>query len=135
MPTTPPDSHRDLLTAPLASLTTLGKDGGPQASLVWFAYDDSDEKFKVSLNADRVKTKNLLKRPQVSLLILDPNSPMRYLDVRGTASTEDDSDYAWADAHIKPKYDADVRSRDRPGSTRLVVTIEPASVYAVDLTS
>ncbi len=135
MPTTVPDSHQDLLTAPVASLTTLGSDGGPQASLVWFVFDESDHTFKLSLSAERAKTKHLLRRPQVSLLILDPNSPMRYMDVRGTASSADDSDYAWADAHISPKYGADVRSRDTPGTTRLVVTIEPTSIYAVDMTS
>lgn len=132
MPTTIPDSHQDLLTAPVASLTTLGADGGPQATLVWFVYDTSDGKFKVSSSTERLKTKNLLKRPQVSLLILDPDSPMRFLDVRGTTTTQVDEDYAWATAHVNPKYDADVSSFDAPGTTRLVVSIEPVNIYAVD---
>jgi PPOX class probable F420-dependent enzyme len=133
--TTVPESHRDLLTAPVASFTTLGKDGAPQASLVWFAFDESDQKFKLSLNTDRLKTKHLLSRPQVSLLILDPNAASRFIDVRGTAHTEPDPDYAWAVAHVNPKYDADVRTFDAPGSTRLVVTIEPDNIYAVDITA
>jgi PPOX class probable F420-dependent enzyme len=132
MTTTIPESHTDLLTAPVASLATLGRDGGPQATLVWFVYDESDGKFKVSSSTERLKTKNMLKRPQVSLLILDPHSPMRFLDVRGTVSTEVDEDYAWATANVGPKYDADVRSFDAPGTTRLVVTIEPTNIYAVD---
>lgn len=131
MPTTIPDSHTDLLNAPVAALTTLGKDGGPQASLVWFVYDTADQRFKISLSGDRVKTRNLLERPQVSLLILDPNSPMRYMDVRGSANAVVDSDYAWADANVKPKYDADVRVHDRPDAIRYVVTIEPTQIYAV----
>jgi len=134
MPTTIPESHADLLAAPVASLTTLGRDGGPQATLVWFVYDESDAKFKVSSSAERLKTKNMLKRPQVSLLILDPHSPMRFLDVRGTAIAAVDEDYAWAEAHITPKYDADVRSFDPPGTTRYVFSIEPTNIYAVDQT-
>ncbi len=130
MPTTIPASHQDLLTAPIASLATLGRDGGPQATLVWFAFDPSDGHFKLSLSDDRLKTKNLLKRPQVSLLIPDPANPMRFLDVRGTATAEVDTENAWAVAHINPKYDADVRTFDTPGTTRLVVTIEPVNIYA-----
>jgi PPOX class probable F420-dependent enzyme len=132
MPTTIPDSHRDLLTAPVASLTTLGRDGGPQATLVWFAYDESDAKFKVSASAERLKAKNMLQRPQVSLLILDPASPMRFLDVRGTTTAEVDVDYAWAEAHINPKYSADVASFDAPGTTRYVFSIEPTNIFAFD---
>jgi PPOX class probable F420-dependent enzyme len=132
MPITVPDSHLDLLTAPVASLTTLGSDGGPQATLVWFVYDDGDGRFKVSSSTERLKTKNLLKRPQVSLLILDPRSPMRFLDVRGTTTTEVDEDCVWATAHVEPKYHADVRAFDAPETTRLVVTIEPSNIYAVD---
>ena len=134
MPTTIPDSHRDLLSAPVASLTTIGSDGGPQASLIWFVYDPTEDRFKLSLSTNRLKTKNLLKRPQVSLLILDPNNPMRYMDVRGSVQTEVDTDYAWAVAHVNTKYAADVREFDPPGSTRLIVTIEPTNIYAVDMT-
>ena len=130
--TTIPDSFKDLLTAPVASFTTLGKDGGPQATLVWFVYDEADGKFKVSSSAERLKTKNALARPQVSLLVLDPDSPMRFLDVRGSISAEVDEDYAWAEAQITPKYDADVRSFDAPGTTRYVLTIEPTNIYAMD---
>lgn len=132
MSTSIPQSHADLLTAPVASLATLGRDGGPQSTLVWFVYDESDGTFKVSSSADRLKTKNMLKRPQVSLLILDPNSPMRFLDVRGTVTAEVDEDYVWAEAQITPKYDADVRSFDAPGTTRFVFSIEPTNIYAVD---
>ncbi|MBO0768980.1 MAG: TIGR03618 family F420-dependent PPOX class oxidoreductase [Solirubrobacterales bacterium] len=131
--TTIPDSFRDLLDAPVASLTTIGKDGGPQATLLWFVHDPKDDKVKLSLNTDRVKTKNLLARPQVSLLILDPASQFRFIDIRGTASTRVDTNYAFADAYVKPKYNADVRVHDGPQSTRLVVTIEPKSVYAVKI--
>src|ERR1700735_1033260 len=92
--TTFPDSHQDFLDMPVASLTTIGADGFPQSTLVWFLHDDGE--IKISLNATRLKTKNLLKRPQVSVLIPDYNDQMRYLEVRGTATSEPDPGKAFA---------------------------------------
>src|SRR6202451_3128908 len=103
--TTFPDSHKDFLDMPVASLTTIGADGFPQSTLTWFLHDEGE--LKLSLNATRLKTKNLLKRPQVSLLILDFSDPMRYLEVRGTAKTEPDPDKSFAQK-VGAKYDADL---------------------------
>ena len=126
--TTIPEGLEDLLDAKVASLTTLGRDGGPQATLVWFAYNRELSRFQISLSDDRVKTRNLVARPKVSLLVFDPADQFRYLDVRGTARSEPDEGFAWADAFITPKYGADVRNF--AGSNRLVVTIDPDNVFS-----
>lgn len=125
-----PDSHRDLLDARFATLATLGKDGGPQLTEVWFLFEDGE--VKVSLNDSRLKTKNLVARPRCSLFILDLANPFRYLDVRGTARIEPDEDYAFAD-RVGAKYGADLRDHDGPGHKRVVATIEPTNVFAVDM--
>lgn len=125
-----PDTHRDLLDAKFATLATLGKDGGPQLTEVWFLFEDGQA--KVSLNDSRLKTRNLLARPQCSLFILDLANPFRYLDVRGTARIEPDDDYAFAE-RVGAKYDADLRDHDGPGERRVVATIEPTNVFAVDM--
>ena len=126
-----PDSHRDLLDARFATLATLGKDGGPQLTEVWFLFEDG--KVRTSLNDSRLKTKNLVARPQCSLFILDLANPFRYLDVRGTARIEPDDDYAFA-ARVGAKYDgADLRDHDGPDDKRVMVTIEPTNVFAVDM--
>jgi PPOX class probable F420-dependent enzyme len=127
-----PDSHRDLLEAKFATLATLGRDGGPQLTEVWFLF--ADGKVKTSLNASRLKTKYLVARPRCSLFILDLANPFRYLDVRGTAKVEADDDYALA-ARLGAKYGADVRGHDGPGEKRVVVTIEPTNVFAVDMSA
>ena len=116
--------------AKFATLATLGKDGGPQLTEVWFLFEDG--KVKTSLNDSRLKTRNLVARPQCSLFILDLANPFRYLDVRGTAKVEADDDYAFA-ARLGAKYGADVRDHDGPGEKRVVVTIEPTNVFAVDM--
>ena len=90
-----PDSHRDLLDAQFATLATLGADGGPQLTEVWFLHEDGE--LKISLNTSRLKTKNLRKRPQCSLFLLDVSNPYRYVDVRGRARLDPDDDYTFAD--------------------------------------
>jgi PPOX class probable F420-dependent enzyme len=128
-----PDSHSDLLDARFATLATLGKDGGPQLTEVWFLFED--DAVKISLNDSRLKTKNLLARPHCSLFILDLANPFRFVDVRGTARIEPDDDYAFA-ARVGAKYGgADLRDHDAPGERRVVVTIEPTNVFAVDMSA
>jgi PPOX class probable F420-dependent enzyme len=124
-----PDTHRDLLDAQVASLATIGSNGFPQLTEIWFLHDDGE--LKLSMNTSRLKTKNLRKRPQCSLLILDLANPYRYIEVRGTAHFEPDDDYAFA-AKVGAKYGADLRVHDGPDDTRVAITIEPVNVYAVD---
>jgi len=125
-----PDSHKDLLDAPVASLTTLGSDGYPQSTLTWFVHDGGE--LHTSLASSRLKARNLSKRPQMSLLIIDYSNTQRFLEVRGDAKITPDPDYAFADK-VGAKYGADIRTFDPPGTERVWVTIEPKNVYAVDL--
>src|SRR5215469_7761775 len=124
--TTIPDSHRDLLNGPVAVLGTLGASGRPQLSGVWFLAED--DTIRISLNTTRQKVKNLQAEPKVSVLIFDEKSPYRYVEVRGDAEITPDPDYAFADK-IGAKYGgADLRERDNPGETRVVVTVRPSRV-------
>jgi PPOX class probable F420-dependent enzyme len=129
--TTFPDSHRDLLDAQVATLGTIDGHGFPQLTEVWFLCEDGE--VKISLNDSRLKTRNLMKRPQCSLLVLDLANPYRYLEIRGSARIEPDDDYAFAQ-RVSAKYGgADLRDHDRAGERRVTVTIEPTNVYAVDM--
>jgi PPOX class probable F420-dependent enzyme len=128
--TTFPESHQEFLDFPTASLTTIGADGFPQSTLIWFLHDEGE--LKISLNKSRVKTRNLRERPQVSLLIPDWNNQMKYLEVRGTATMQDDPGYAFAQK-VGAKYGADLKAFDAPDDERVVVTIDPANIYAVDM--
>jgi PPOX class probable F420-dependent enzyme len=126
-----PDSHRDLLDTQVGTLATIDDDGYPQLSEVWFLLDDGE--LKTSLNTTRHKTKNLSKRPECSLLIVDLRNPYRYLEVRGRAHLEPDDDYAFA-RKVGAKYGgADLKEHDQSGESRVVVTIEPVKIHAVDM--
>jgi PPOX class probable F420-dependent enzyme len=126
-----PASHRDLLDAPVAALATLRRDGFPQITEMWFLHDEGE--LRLSLNSSRLKTRNLLERPQCSLQVLDLTNPDRYLEVRGIARVEPDDDYRFAN-RLAAKYGGiDLRTLDRPGERRVAVTVEPVNVYAVDV--
>ncbi len=126
-----PDTHRDLLDKQFASLATIGRDGFPQVTEIWFLHDEGE--LKLSLNNARLKTRNLQRDPKVSLMLLDLEVPYRYLEVRGNARVEPDDDYAFA-GKLGAKYGgADLKEHDQPGESRVVVTIEPTNVYAVDM--
>jgi PPOX class probable F420-dependent enzyme len=125
-----PDSHRDLLESDTAVLATVGADGRPQLSAVWFLADD--DQIRVSLNTSRQKVKNLRANPAVNLFILDSSAPTRYLEVRGDAEVADDPDYAFAD-RVGQKYGVDLRGFDGDNLHRVVVTLKPVRVNAVDI--
>ena len=125
--TTIPDSHRDLLGARFATLATVGGDGRPQLSELWFLAEG--DTVRLSLNATRQKTRNLRRNRACTLLILDLANPYRYLEIRGDAEIEPDPDYAFADK-LGAKYRSDLRDRDQPGDSRVTVTLRPSRVRA-----
>jgi PPOX class probable F420-dependent enzyme len=111
-------------------LATIGPDGRPQLSAIWFLRDGED--FKISLNTSRQKVKNLRANPAVAFFVLDRDAPTRYLEVRGDAVVEDDPDYAFADL-VGAKYGADLRAFDGDRQERVVVSVRPTRVNAVDM--
>ncbi len=92
-----PASHRDLLDQPLPSvLTTEMPDGRLQSTVVWC----NREGNQVLLNTMREfrKARNLATRPRATVLIVDPSSGDRWLEVRGPVELEDDGALEHLDA-------------------------------------
>jgi PPOX class probable F420-dependent enzyme len=131
MAATIPDSHRDLLDAPVATLATISPDGRPQVTGVWFLAEEGT--IKISLNRARRKVRNLQRHAECGVLIYDPATPYRYLEIRGDARLLPDDDYEFAN-RLGAKYNTDVRGLDGPGESRVVAVVEPTTVNAVDLT-
>jgi len=126
-----PKTHHDLLQTDVAMLATVGRNGYPQVTALWFLFDD-DGMIKLSLNTVRQKVKNLQARPECTLFILDRANPGRTLEVRARAELTPDPDYIFADK-LGRKYGANVRMMDRPGESRVVVTLHTVKVNAIDL--
>ena len=122
-----PASHRDLLDGQFATLGTVGPDGRPQLTEVWFLAEG--ETVALSLSTSRQKTKNLMANPAASLFLLDLANAYRYVELRGDAEISADDDYSFAD-QLGAKYHANLRDRDQPGDSRVKVVIRPVRVHA-----
>jgi len=78
-----PETHLDLLTSPIVgALATLMPDNQPQVTPVWFSYEDGV--LLVNTARGRQKDKNMSERPKVTFLIIDPENPYRWIELRGT---------------------------------------------------
>jgi PPOX class probable F420-dependent enzyme len=119
----------DLLNSTaLAHVATIGPDGEPQSTPVWFDWDGHYLRF--SQTAQRQKVRNLRRDPRIALSIVDPANPYRYLELRGVAVRIDpDPDLAFVD-RVTWKYLREGRdpSRNPPGEERVVVIVEPRHV-------
>ena len=122
-----PESHRDLLQAPLtATLTTVDSHGRPQSTAVWFLVDD-DGQLKSSVTSDRQKFKNLERNPNCDLFIIDPVNPYRTLEVRAEAQLEADPDKASVRKFARA-YGVDEEMLLHAGEDRHVVVYRPRRI-------
>jgi PPOX class probable F420-dependent enzyme len=77
--TIPPDLS-DLLERPLfCSLGTVRLDDTVQVNPMWFEWDGENVRF--THTTKRVKYRNLQRNPAMSMLVMDPDNPMRYLEL------------------------------------------------------
>ena len=121
-----PAAHADLVDSPnTAVLTTVGADGQPQSTAVWFLSDDGI--LKTSITTDRQKYKNLVRNPKATLFVIDPTNPFRTLEVRATVELTPDPDKS-----ILPKfaarYNVPVEVLQQAGGERVVATLTPVRV-------
>jgi len=103
-------------------LATAMPDGSPQVTPVWF--DTDGEHILINTNEGRVKDKNMKARPKVAMVIQDPSTPYRYLQIRGEVA-----EYIreGADEHINQlsfKYD-NKPFNHREGQKRIIYKIKP----------
>ncbi len=79
-----PENFQDLLkdeTKAFAFLGTSMPDGSPQVTPVWFNTDG--EHILINSAEGRQKDRNMRARRNVSMTLMDPTQPYRYLQVRG----------------------------------------------------
>ena len=120
-----PDSHKDLLeSTALAHVATIGPNGGPQVNPVWFGWDGDLISF--SQTKSRQKLRNLQKDNRISLSIVDPSNPYRYLEVRGKAiEVIEDPDKAFIDSMAQKYLGQEKYPWSQPGDQRVIVVVEP----------
>ena len=104
-----------------AVLATVNPDGSPQTSVVWVGRDGGD--LLVSTVKGRVKHRNMVRDPRVSVSIIDSDDPENYVELRGRVSMTPDVGRR-IDTQLSWKYDGRDPGEDRPGAVRVVVRME-----------
>ena len=131
-----PESHRDLLCGSAHGvLATMMPDGQPQMSVVWVDYDG--EHVLINTTLERQKGLNMQANPRVTLLVVDPEDPNRWVEVRGRVV---EMTTQGAEAHadrLTQRYSSGRRQRfygdvypgsQRERETRVTVKIAPTRV-------
>ena len=112
-----------------AVLGTVNPDGSPQTSVVWVGRDGDD--LLVSTAAGRRKVRNIERDPRVSLSVYDTADPLRYAEVRGTATVTEDLGRELAMA-LAERYEGTGAGEDfrllPPEVVRVVVRVTPHRV-------
>ena len=125
-----PEDYRDLIDNPVVvGLATIMPDGQPQVTPIWIDFDGTH--LRVNTAHGRQKTKDMLERPQVTVLAIDPQNPYRYMEVRGKVArhTEEGAD-DHIDALAKKYMGVDRYPNHSPTETRVIFYIEPVKVIA-----
>lgn len=127
MPTIP-ESHRDLVEAPhIASLSTVGADGTPQVTAIWFVAEG--DAVKASVITARQKYKNVVTRPQATLFIIDPENPFRTLEIRGSVEVGEDPGLELFEKIVR-HYGYDPANLPMPREGRVSITVQPTHIVA-----
>jgi PPOX class probable F420-dependent enzyme len=119
-PMIPEDFSELLRSRALALVSTLGPDGAPQTTPVWFVFDGEHVRF--SLVEGRQKLRNLRRDPRASVVVVDPTEPTRYVELRGTVELEPDPELA-VERAVAVKYAGEHRDVEPPGTPRFAATL------------
>lgn len=136
MSPTVPDSHKDLFEQPVyAVVTTVLPDGQPQSTVIWVDYDGHHVLFTTA--QERQKAKNLAANPKVTVIVMDPKDPYRWIEVRGTveeATNDGAADHieAMSWKYMNQKYYGGYNKRytSRDQETRILYRIRPTKITA-----
>jgi len=101
-----------------AVMATVNPDGSPQTSVVWVGRDGDDLLF--STVEGRVKHRNMVRDPRVSVTVIDWADPENYAELRGRVSMTPDVGRQ-VDTQLSWKYEGKDPGPDRPGAVRVVV--------------
>ncbi|NWF31017.1 PPOX class F420-dependent oxidoreductase [Streptomyces sp. PKU-EA00015] len=112
-----------------AVLATVLPDGSPQTSVVWVGREGDE--LVISSQAGRRKDRNIARDPRVSLTVYDRKDPLRYVEVRGTATVTEDRGRGLA-VRLAEEYEGPGAGQEYldlpPKAVRVVIRITPERV-------
>ena len=122
-----PEAFSDLFadgSRTYAYLATINLDGTSQVTPVWFNMEG--DHIKINTVKGRVKDRNMRRDPRVTILFQDPNSPYRYLQVKGNVvdiTEEGGTDHI---NELAGKYTGTPYfPPNKPGEIRVIYLIKP----------
>lgn len=123
-----PEAARHLFEAQhIGHIATLMEDGSPQTSPVWLDLDGDMVVFNTA--EGRVKTNNLRRDPRVAVSVVNSENPYESLLIRGEATVVEEGADDHVDALAKRYMGVDEYPLRQPGEVRVIVRVEPQSVF------
>ena len=106
------------------AVATIRPDGTPHVTPVWVDYDGEHVIFNSAKG--RQKDRNVRRDPRVSMAIIDPENPYRYLEIRGRVVeiTEDGADDS-INKLAKKYLGVDKYPYAQPSEVRVIYKIKP----------
>ena len=99
-------------------------DGRPQVTPVWVDFDGEHVIFNSAKG--RQKDRNVRRDPRVSLALIDPENPYRYLEIRGrVVEITEDGASAHIDKMAKKYLGVDKYPYGQPGEVRVIYKVQP----------
>ena len=119
------DAAKELLDQPhTAVVATTNSDGRPQSSVIFVKRDGDTIVF--STIRGRLKTRNMMRDPRVSLLVLA--NVGRYVEIRGTVEITEDPEKVLLQ-EMYERYMGGKMPPPEPEAERLIVRITPEKLY------
>jgi PPOX class probable F420-dependent enzyme len=120
-------AERAFLESPFVGVVTdLRPDGSPHSTVVWVDVDDDGVSFNTAW--PRAKPRYLEADPRVSLVVLDPHDPHRWIAIGGTTTLVDEGANDQID-RLSQKYTGREKyASHREGESRVSVRIFPTRI-------
>jgi PPOX class probable F420-dependent enzyme len=126
------EQQRQFLEQPfVGEVTTLRPDGSPHTTVVWVDTDTDVVMFNTAVG--RAKERYLRKDPRVSLMVVDPEDPYRWVSVSGKAELTTEGADEQIDKLSKKYLGKDEYPWRKPEEERITVRITPERVEATGL--
>jgi PPOX class probable F420-dependent enzyme len=121
---------QEFLSAPnLATVATLGRDGAPQATVVWFLLEG--DLVLINTQVGRSKVRNLARDPRVALAVFDSEDPYRSVQVRGVVAGRRAGEAASEDIHRLSRHYTGHDYGDPEGRISYLIAVESWSSYGL----
>jgi len=120
-------AQRAFFESPFVGVVTdVRPDGSPHSTVVWVDVDDGGVSFNTAW--PRAKPRYLANDPRVSLTVLDPEDPYRWISIDGTVTLSEEGANDQIDRLAKKYVGRDTYPWHKPEERRVTVRIAPTRV-------